>query len=838
MRELRVDGAAVELGARAFDLLHVLAERRERVVGKHELLDLVWPGVVVEENNIAAQISALRKVLGNGAIATIPGRGYRFTAAVESAGTAPPAAVPSDGTRLLRTNLPNELTPLLGRAEDLAALGELINQHRLVSIVGAGGMGKTLLAQHLLALRRDRYRHGVCWVELGTVSDAEALPATIAAALGVKTGGGEPLPGLCGAVAPLDMLLALDNAEQVVEGVAQVCAALRDAAPGLRIVVTTQAPLKLAAERAYRIGALAVPQGPLPAAQALEFGAVALFVERAQAADARFVLSDAMAPAAIELCRQLDGLPLAIELAAARAPMLGVQRLVQSMADRLQVLTRGGNRLAPARQQTLRAALEWSHGLLEERERKVFRRLAVFAGSASLALIQQVVADEAGVGELDEWAVLDALALLVERSLVMALIADDAVEPRYRLLDSPRLFAQALLHEAGERDALRQRHAQAVAGLFDDASTRYFCGGMAADAWRQALVADLDNAREALAWARAADDATMQVQIATTLMRVLTGSAHREQLALADQLDPLVERVDRVDLLARLAGRCTCVFGRTRRPRALAVAQRCLARVPPATASATDNERLARYLCLSALAVALGASRAADLGPAEAALAEASSLEDAAWPAHRRYWRVEAESYVVWARGKTLENLRLVRQLALLEKAIGDSHGIARTNISDAELGCGDAAAAVASGTALVATLEGGRDEHNLAFARANLAAAHLALGQIERARAHLRDGWAQAPLFDMQHIFADYLALLAALEDRPVAAAQLAGRANAVNAKVGPRGPNEVAAIERATRLARAALGDAQFDRLHAEGATLRDADIDALAFASEDAG
>lgn len=481
-RQLLVDGQPAEIGARAFDLLLVLARRRERIVPKHELLDRVWPSVVVEENNIAAQISALRKVLGGGVIATIPGRGYRFTARVDDSGpddaasapTSPTPPLPTSSAAALRTNLPRELMPLLGRAAELAALAALIEAHRLVSIVGAGGIGKTLLAQHLLAQRAARYRHGVCWVELATVGDADALPAAIAAALGVQLGSGEPLPRLCRALASLELLLALDNAEQVVEGVARVCEALRHAAPALHVVVTTQAPLKLAAERVFRIGALAVPQGPLPAAPALAFGAVALFVERAQAVESRFVLSDDSAPAVIELCRQLDGLPLAIELAAARAPMLGVQRLAQSMSDRLQVLTRSANRLAPARQQTLRAALEWSHGLLDERERRVFRRLAVFAGSASLALIQQVVADAPDEGGLDEWAVLDALALLVERSLVAALIDDEETEPRYRLLESPRLFAQEQLREAGEHDALRQRHARAVARFFDTALAGYF----------------------------------------------------------------------------------------------------------------------------------------------------------------------------------------------------------------------------------------------------------------------------------------------------------------------------------------------------------------------------
>ena len=213
-------------------------------------MDLVWPGLVVEENNLQVQISALRKLLGSSAIATIPGRGYRFVMApdsdtdshlvIDGSGSAVPlprrAGVPATSSEIharfelpptlpspkLQDNLPATLTPLLGRAEDLAALRELIDQHRLVSIIGAGGMGKTTVAQHLTASRQGSYRHGVCWVELATIANAEALPAAIGRAIGVNIGDGEPLAGLCNALRPLTMLVALDNAEQVVGGLARV----------------------------------------------------------------------------------------------------------------------------------------------------------------------------------------------------------------------------------------------------------------------------------------------------------------------------------------------------------------------------------------------------------------------------------------------------------------------------------------------------------------------------------------------------------------------------------------------------------------------------------------
>ena len=207
-RRLLVDGAPAALGGRAFDLLLALAERPGQLVGKHVLMDLVWPGLVVQENNLAAQISALRKVLGEDLIATIPGRGYRFVAPIEAA-AAPERSVsaeaPADHRRApsgsgLRTNLPAELPALLGRAHELDALAALLDHHRLVSVVGPGGIGKSLLAQHLLAARRETYPQGVCWVELTHLADAADLPGAVAAALGVDVGHGEPLAALTAAV--------------------------------------------------------------------------------------------------------------------------------------------------------------------------------------------------------------------------------------------------------------------------------------------------------------------------------------------------------------------------------------------------------------------------------------------------------------------------------------------------------------------------------------------------------------------------------------------------------------------------------------------------------------
>jgi len=851
-RQLLVDGKPAALGARAFDLLLALAAQPGALRSKHELIEAVWPDVVVEEGNLATQISALRKVLGGEIIATIPGRGYRFATAV-SDGTAPattaaaattattaapPGAPAAETAAPLRTNLPGALPPLIGRAAELAALGELVDDHRLVTLLGAGGMGKTRLAQALLHGRRDAYAHGVCWVDLSAVGDAQAIPTTIAAALGLDIGRGEPLAALRGLVKPLALLVALDNAEHLLEATAAVAQALLDAAPALRLLVTSQAPLKLPLEYVYRLESLAVPQRPLPAAQALAFGAVALFAERARQADNRFVFDDGNAGDVIELCRQLDGLALAIELAAARAPMLGVHLLATSMADRLKLLGASRGRPAPARQQTLRATLEWSHGLLDQTERTVFRRLAVFAGSGSLSMVRRVVADD----QLDEWTVLDALALLVERSLVVAMAVDATDEPRYRLLETPRLFALEQLQAAGEEDELRRRHALACAARFDRAWDERWVEHTSLDRLLQRLDPDLDNAAQAWAWACAADDRVTALRLASGWLVALTQVSRRSGAAVAQRCRPWLDEIDDDDLFARtVEGIAAAIEGIAAavedvdRQMTVDLLRRALARWP-AGATAPPRRRWMRQRLLGRLVSGLAASGA--LQEAKAALDELRRIDGADASPYGRLSIASAAAILAAEQGE-LDTAIAQMQLAIADvESVGGDWQMSMVTLVDLQLAAGDAAAAAQTGTRLLARLSGSRKRLVTALAQANLAAAWLAQDEVARARTPLQDGWAQAPALNLGGVYADYLALLAALESRPRAAALLAGWADTANAAWGPRQGNEAAAIDRARRLARAALGDAEFDRLHAAGAArLREGDVAALAFAGDDA-
>jgi predicted ATPase/DNA-binding winged helix-turn-helix (wHTH) protein len=465
-RQLLIDGRPVGLGARAFDLLLALVERRDRIVAKNELLDSVWPGLVVEENNLQVQISSLRKALGPQAIATIPGRGYRFTAALDfEAVSQPDATAPrstsapeaTDAHAAPLSNLPAELAPLYGRAEDLPALRALIELHKLVTVVGAGGIGKTALAQALAHQLRGSFDDGVWLVELTPVADASLVATTVAGVVRVELGADAQT--LAKALSTSRMLIVLDNCEHLVHAAAELAAALQRAAPNVRLLATSQEPLKVAQEHVYRLGPLALPTeaGVESARQA---GAVALFEARAQAADPRFALTEHNIAAVVDICRHLDGIALAIELAAARVPLLGVDGLRARLDERFSVL-KGGARLALKRHQTLRAALDWSHGLLTQDEQTVFRRLAVFAGSFGLDSAQRVAADD----RIDEWAVLDHLAALVDKSLVVAEMGE---APRYRLLETSRAFAMEKVQQADETDAVHRSHAEAVLAVFED----------------------------------------------------------------------------------------------------------------------------------------------------------------------------------------------------------------------------------------------------------------------------------------------------------------------------------------------------------------------------------
>jgi predicted ATPase/DNA-binding winged helix-turn-helix (wHTH) protein/tetratricopeptide (TPR) repeat protein len=436
-RRLLKEGARLPVGARAFDVLSTLVERRERIVTKGELLDAAWPGVVVEENNLPVQIGQLRKLLGRDAIATIPGRGYRFTAAIAS-------ELAVDAARNAA------VTAATGPRGDPSA--DQLADRASAAVRPRGGNRIGSIARDRAPPRERRRRRwdrqelpgarrgaltarplqdGEWTVELAGLVDPRRVPHAVAQALALALKGEAPADELVAAIAQRSMLLVLDNCEHLLDPVAALVQAILQKAPNVTIVATTQEPLHLPTEQQYRVMPLETP----PRAtleDAREYGAIAMFESRLRSAARHFAITDASLALVVDICRRLDGLPLAIELAAARAATLGLGPVRDNLDARLRLLTGRARSLLP-RHQALRAALEWSYNLLEDDEQAVLRRLGVCVGGFTVELAQSVAGDSG----LEPWSVLDHLASLIDKSLVM-IEGQHAV--RYQLLESARAF--------------------------------------------------------------------------------------------------------------------------------------------------------------------------------------------------------------------------------------------------------------------------------------------------------------------------------------------------------------------------------------------------------------
>jgi predicted ATPase/DNA-binding winged helix-turn-helix (wHTH) protein len=458
-RLLKRADESVPLGGRALDILIELAERAGEVVTHKELIERVWPDVNVEETNLRVHISALRKALGDGRdgaryISSVAGRGYCFVAPIKHplAGqrAPPPGIADAEGFK----NLPPRLSRMVGREDIVRTLSAQLMLRRFVSIVGPGGIGKTTVAVSVAHRLLSGFEGAVFFIDLSVITDSQLVPTAVASALGFMVQAHDPFGSLVAFLGDKKLLLVLDSCEHVIDSAATLAERIVSEAPQAHILATSREALRVEGERVHLLFSLDGPpaHADLTAAEVLKYPAARLFMERAAAGGYAAALSDTDAPIVATICRRLDGIALAIELAASHAGALGIGRIAELLDNRFSLLWRG-RRTALPRHKTLNAMLDWSYNLLSERERVVLSRLSVLVGDFTLEAARSVVSET----ESDEAGAEAAFESLIEKSLISTTALHGPTY--YRLLDTTRAYAGARLLEQGEANRIARRHA-------------------------------------------------------------------------------------------------------------------------------------------------------------------------------------------------------------------------------------------------------------------------------------------------------------------------------------------------------------------------------------------
>ena len=544
-RVLEKDGVPLALGNRALDILLVLAERPGAVVSHRELLARVWRDLVVDPSNLRVHINGLRKALGQASgdsdsdsdgkeryIANVVGQGYSFVAPImrEPASVRPPQ-VPEYpcGTASQRLVLPTVLARMVGRDEAVRTIAADLIAERFVTIIGPGGMGKTTVAVCVANAMLEEFAGAVCFVDVGAIADPALVVTTIASTLGLTIQTEDVIPALILCLRTLRILLVLDNCEHMIDAIAVLAERIYQEAPGVHILATSREAMRVEGEHAYWLPPLESPSPHelVNAADVTKFPALKLFLERAAAGGSRLEPSDTDVPIVAGICGRLDGIPLAIEFAAAGVAAHGIAGTANLLASRLG-LHWPGRRTAHPRHQTLHALLDWSYDFLIERERRVLPRLSVFVGPFTLEAAQAIACAP------DETHFADTVESLVAKSLVSAVPGSGTA--RFRLLETTRVYALEKLEESGEKQAIALRHAKYFASLLSCIDRGQ---------GPRSLGEHLGNARAALEWTFSNGDPILAIDLTVGSVPIflelsLLGECHKWSVAALRLLDDTV----------------------------------------------------------------------------------------------------------------------------------------------------------------------------------------------------------------------------------------------------------------------------------------------------------
>jgi predicted ATPase/DNA-binding winged helix-turn-helix (wHTH) protein len=511
-RMLLKNGVPVDVGSRALEILVLLLERAGRVLSKDELIGAVWPGVFVEESNLRVHIAALRKAIGDGEgdnryIINTPNRGYSFVSPVlrQNAETDPKSVPLADS--FFTHNIPAPLSRIVGRQNAISFLSTQVEKRRLVTLVGPGGIGKTTVAQAAAIEVLPNFEDKACFIDLASLTDENQVFNRLSNSLGVRMGKDQAIPALLAFLRERHMLLVFDNCEHVIGRVAELIELILHGSSRVRVLATSREPLRADGEYVIPLRPLEFPSAgsELNVSEILSYPAVELFVERAAARVDPDNLSNGEVIALAEICRRLDGIPLAIELAAARVGQFGIAGLASKLDDLFALLAQG-RRTALPRHQTLRATLDWSYDLLSPSEQAILQRLSVFNGSFTSMAADAVVTD---VG-IEKSETTSGIGSLVSKSLVA--FETGKTHVHYRLLETTRSYANEKLNETGQCELFALRHAEYYRSLLEQSEVDWQV--IATSEWLNLYGSQMDNITTALDWSFSANG---DLSIATTL---------------------------------------------------------------------------------------------------------------------------------------------------------------------------------------------------------------------------------------------------------------------------------------------------------------------------------